>query len=215
MNAVNLPHNGMGKRLVSILGGALVGCAGIALFFASGLGKAVALLGPGPLILAGSGLIYLLMALIVGLGAAIPAIGSRFLNVADREDLDEQRGMLLAASASFALFAALQIVLACAGPGGTISDGGAIVFSLAALALAVGLSFRQARQNDELLRQLSWEGSGIGLIVLFVLLGGWAGAVLFAGAPAIDPHALIAALFQSMLVGSFIAAGMRGLLHQD
>jgi hypothetical protein len=205
----------MGKRFVSALGGGLVAFAGISLFFVSGLGKAVAVLGPGPLILAGSGLIYLLMALIVGLGAAFPAIGSRYLNVADREDLDEQRGTLLAGSASFALLAALQIVLALAGPGGSIADRGAIVFSLAALALAVGLSWRQWRQNDELLRQLSWEGSGIGFIVLFVLLAGWAMAVLFAGAAAIDPHALIAVLFLSILVGSFIGAGMRGLLEQN
>lgn len=207
--------NRLGRRLLKMLGGAAIGYLGIAAFFGSGLGKSIASLGPGPLVLASSGLIYLIMALIVGIGVLFPTAGAKVLNVADGEDLAEQRGTLFASTASSVLLGVLQIILAGAGPNGQIHDGMAIGATVVGLFGVTAISLWQWRRYDELMRQVSWESSGMALIVLWLVLGGWATCAIFGAVPPLDPHGVIAALFLSMLAGTFIAVGRRGMLQQD
>jgi hypothetical protein len=197
-----------------MLGGAVVGYLGATVFFGSGLGKSIAMLGPGQLVLAGSGLVYLLIALIVALGSMFPSAGAKFLNVADRDDLDDQRSNLAGSSASVVLLALLQMVLAAAGPDGLLDNTIAIGIALATLGGALWISLVHWRRNDELMRQVSWESSGMALIVLWLVLGGWAALAVFGAAPLLDPHGVVAALFVSLLAGAFLAAGRRGMLQQ-
>lgn len=158
------------------------------------------------------GLLYALMGLIVGLGLVFPAFGTRLLNVADRDDLSDQRAMLTGSAISCTALGLALAALAFTGPQGLVSGVwavGALVFSLVVTAL---ITIKQWRLYDELMRGISLEATAIMAGTAFPAIAVWA-AVAHVGMTApLDPLGVIALMAGSMLLGTFISAGRRGLL---
>lgn len=134
------------------------------------------------------------------------------LNVGDVEDARAQRPVLIASGVVFLMLGSAQLLLAMAATGGPLPP----IVAISAMALAITmtgvLSWLQWSRYDELLKQVSWESSAFALAVLGALLLGWAILAQFGTGVAIDPMGLIAMLMGSILVGSFVATGRRGML---
>ncbi len=167
---------------------------------------------PGALAVAGVGLIYLLMGMLVGLIGANLHASAAILNVADVEDARAQRPVLIASGVVFVMLGSAQLLLAIAATGGLLPPTVAISAMALAVTMTGVLSWLQWSQYDELLKQVSWESSAFALAVLGALLLGWAMLAQFGTGVAIDPMGLIALLMGSILVGTFVATGRRGLL---
>jgi hypothetical protein len=119
---------------------------------------------------------------------------------------------LIASGVVFLVLGSAQLLLAMAATGGPLPP----IVAISAMALAITmtgvLSWLQWSRYDELLKQVSWESSAFALAVLGALLLGWAILAQFGTGVAIDPMGLIAMLMGSILVGSFVATGRRGML---
>jgi hypothetical protein len=208
----------MQKKWTKPMGAALLG--GIAGYFSIeayvwfGGGAELAEVNPMRLVLSGVGMVYLLMAVFVGLGTLVPRAGAKLLNVADSDDLIDQRAMLLGSSASSGALGAALMLMAASGPGGSVSDGLALASLAFALVLGTVLTILQWRHYDELMRQVSWESSAFGLGLLFPALVAWAALAHLGWTAALDPLGVIALSASTLLIGTFIAAGRRGMLTQ-
>ncbi len=207
----------IGKVFVRMLIGGIAGFALMKFGLGSGLGPMLraAGAGPGAMSLAGFGLVFALMGVFVGLGAAIPAFGARVLNVGSREDIDEQRAMLGGSAVSCVALGVGMTLLALAAPVGPVPGGLALAAFLFALALTTAITVLQWPLYDELWRQLSLDSAAYGGTLLLFTLLIW-GALAATGQAALpDAAGLIALTMGLSLLGSFIAVGRRGMLVQD
>ena len=201
------------RRLILPLGGgALAGFIGASAFFTlveidgeGGLGASREIAG---LI----GVIYVLTGLMVLVGALNPAVGAKFLNVEDADELREQRNMLWLSGVAMALLGAALIVLAIAGAGEFIPARVGAIAAVALIAVASVLSVRSRRYTDELQRALSSDATTTAFYLLFFIGGGWA---MFAHLDMVaDPAPLdwLSLFAGALLVAAFWQTGKRGLL---
>ncbi len=168
----------------------------------------------GGVALLATGMIYALVGLFGGLGVAVPWIGTRLLNVADHEDLADQRAILAGSAVScFALGLALMLV-ALAEPQGSVPGSLAIAALALSLVLATVITCLQWRLYDELMRGISLESTAVMAGIAFPVITLWATLAHVGKAAPIDPLGLIALIAGALLIGSFIAAGRRGMLMQ-
>jgi hypothetical protein len=201
------------KFVTSGLVGALVGGASmiglIGLYESGALGE----LGASGMIACVAGTVYVLIGVQVGLGVALPALGWRFLNVEDAEEIREQRGMLAYATAVMIAWGGALIAVALAGPGGILAPGMGLAAALGLIAVSVLLTALMWRHMDELMRGMSRECGNISFYLLLLVGGTWAtlAHLGFAAAPApLDWLTMFTAL---TLLASFVAVGMRGMLR--
>jgi len=204
------------KSATRLVAGGLVGMAASAGALVLAGSDLVGAMGPSRVALATIGLIYGLMALMVGFGLAAPRAGAKLLNVADAEELREERsGMLLSVVTMGALGLVLVLLAVARTPGfaaGLVSAEvamGALALSVVGGAVA---SWAWRDRFDELNRQLGLEGCFWAFCLSWVLLTLWAAADflgLGASLTAIDVVTTLAAM---MLLGSFIAVGRRGMM---
>lgn len=200
------------KLLLQLLAGAVFGAI-------MGFGLSTVMLpqlesagGAGAFALAAVGMLYTAMGLFVALGLVFPAMGAKVLNVADRDDLADQRAILTGSAVCCTALGLALLMLALSGPQGQISGvlaAGALAF---ALILAVAITVFQWKLYDELMRGISMEASAFMAAILFPAISLWAVLTHLGRAGPIDPLGLIALLAGSMLLASFLAAGRRGLL---
>jgi hypothetical protein len=200
------------KLLIQLVVGAVFGAV-------MGLGISALLLpqleienGVGAFALAGVGLMYTVMGLFVALGLMFPSVGAKVLNVADREDLADQRALLTGSAVCCIALGLALLMLALSGPQGQISGAlaaGALAF---AFVLSAVITVFQWKLYDELMRGISMEASAFMAAILVPAIALWAVLTHLGQAGPIDPLGLIALLAGSMLLGSFMAAGRRGLL---
>lgn len=201
------------KPVLSLLAGVAVGYAA----FAWGFGpmvKGLDVKDPGVIAAAGVGLSYILMGLIVGLGALFPKTGAKVLNVAGREDLEDQRAVLLGGALCYLAFGAALILLALSGPVGQVPAGLAFGGLAGAFVLYCLVAWLQWHKYDELARQINLESSAIGFLIVLPTLILWGAAEYLGFAAGFSPLAMIALLAFSVVLGAFIAAGRRSLLTQ-
>jgi hypothetical protein len=204
-----------GKAFVRGLIGAVAGYAAMRFGLDAGLGPHLRAAGPGAVALAGFGLVFALMGVFVGLGAAIPALGEKMLNVGGREDIEDQRALLLGSGVSCLALGAGMVLLALATPGGPVpGEVGAAVFGLA-LFLTAAMTVRQWHLYDELWRNLSLESAALGGTLIAMTLLVWSALALIGRAVMPDPAGLIALIMALSLLGCFIAVGRRGMLIQS
>ncbi|MBN8845294.1 MAG: hypothetical protein J0H88_18820 [Sphingomonadales bacterium] len=204
------------KSATRLVAGGLVGVAASAGALVLAGSDLVGAMGPSRVALATIGLIYGLMALMVGFGLAAPRAGAKLLNVADAEELREERsGMLLSVVTMGALGLVLVLLAVARTPGfsaGLVSAEvamGALALSVVGGAVA---SWAWRDRFDELNRQLGLEGCFWAFCLSWVLLTLWAAADflgLGASLTAIDVVTTLAAM---MLLGSFVAVGRRGMM---
>ncbi|WP_372706873.1 hypothetical protein [Brevundimonas sp.] len=208
--SVTKPAN-LRKTMLSSGIGFIAGVGGVMGFYA--LGGDVEWNG-GRAAAGGVGLVYLMTGLFALLGAAVPGLGARLLNVSDIEELLEQRALLMGSALWFIAFGVMLLCLAGAGPGGFVPDALAIAAVAVAFVSTVVVTLRQWRLYDELLRQLSWESSAFATTLILPVLILWGGAVQLGYVGSIDPVAVIALASAAILAGAVIATGRRGLLAQ-
>lgn len=212
MNVANREKSLARRLAVPVIVGAVSGFAATLLFLNLVDGEGARSLGRSREIAGVVGVLYLLIAIGVGVGIASPRVGARFLNVEDADELREQRRMLGYSCVAMAALSGALFVLVLAEPlgpiGGDIAAAGAIGFLL----LANVLGLIQARHTDELQRAMSRDSVASAFYLLFVVGGGWAllahcGLV---GTPAPLDWLTMFAVF--LLLGCFWQVARRGLL---
>ncbi len=202
------------KPVLSGLIGAIAGYLAITGYMELGGGAELAQVNPMRLVLSCVGMVYLAMGLFAGLGTLVPRVGAKLLNVAGSEDLLDQRALLLGGSVSSGVIGAALMLLAASGPGGSVPDEMALGSLAFALLFSIAITVLQWRHYDELMRQVSWEGSAFGLALLSPALVAWAALAHLGWSAALDPLGVIALLTSALLIGTLIAAGRRGMLTQ-
>lgn len=159
------------------------------------------------------GLIFLLTAFGVGAGLVSPRLGAQFLNVENAEELKEQRRMLALSAAGMIAWGLILFVLAAAGPTGALPALTALIILGALLVAVIALAAAQWRLMDELLHRTSSEGGNMAFYLTLLFGGGWA-ALAYLGFVTGPGHLdWITLISVATLVGTFIAAGRRGLLN--
>lgn len=202
------------KPVLSGLIGAIAGYLAITGYMELGGGAELAQVNPMRLVLSCVGMVYLAMGLFAGLGTLVPRVGAKLLNVAGSEDLLDQRALLMGGSVSSGVIGAALMLLAASGPGGSVPDEMALGSLAFALLFSIAITVLQWRHYDELMRQVSWEGSAFGLALLSPALVAWAALAHLGWSAALDPLGVIALLTSALLIGTLIAAGRRGMLTQ-
>lgn len=171
------------------------------------------------IILLGVGFVYALMGAFVAIGTLAPrTVGQRLLNVADAEEIIEERSNMNASAVGCLVLGAALMLLAYAvgteAAGGTPRVSVAVSFwvMVAVLGVFTLISLWMWRAFDELWRQLTLEITAItGNLLMFVAIvwGGAAAAGLIVGPHPLD---LVTLSFGLMLLACFIATGRRGMM---
>lgn len=207
-------ENKIPKLLFQLLSGAVVGAASI--FALLQLGHGVADFNdPSRLAAAAIGVVFLLMGVFVGLGAIVPGIGARFLNVEDADELVEERKSIGPGAITCALTGIVILALSFA-PGGVAAGAYTREATLAvvgiALAALVLVSVTTKRGMGELNRQLGVEASATAMNVSIVAFFAWAALAHLGYVEWMQPLGLVAALAWIQLGSVFWAVGKRGML---
>lgn len=214
--AGTMSAGGKGRKVLLqlILGGI---CGGVGMFAALTVleGRSGMKVEPSHALALGTAIVFGLMGLFVGLGAIAPGLGSRTLNVEDREELEEQRSTLVIGAVSFLLVALLVGVLVASGSAdrpGLIEAGPATLLAGAATLGLIVWSILHRKRGDEMMRLAAKDAAVVTTNLIFLLFGIWAGAAHLELVPMFQPLAFVAGFFLLYLLGVFIAVGRRGLL---
>lgn len=169
-------------------------------------------LGPSREIAGLVGIIYVLTGLFVFAGALSPAIGARFLNVEDADELREQRHMLSLSGVALVLLGGALMLLAISGADAFVPAPIGASGTVGLIAIATLLSIRSHRYSDELQRALSADATTRAFYLLFLVAGGWSVAahLNYVAGPA--PLDWLTMFSLSILVATFWATGRRGML---
>ena len=213
MSEINAkPRSVQRKTIVSLLvGGVTGGLASFAALTLIGSGK-LGELGTSREIAIMVAVVYLVMAAAVAFGALSPALGARFLNVEDADELREQKSRLIGSAVASAAFGLALVAAALAAPLGPLAEPVALAAFLGLFALAWYLGARQQRTSDEFMRQLSRDASAAAFYLLALIGGGWAliAHLGYAVAPApLDWLSMFAGL---LLIATLAACMQRGLM---
>lgn len=199
-----------------MLVGALVGAGAMSAVLAIAGSDLLDAMGPSRVALGAVGLVYGLMAALVGFGLAMPRAGAGLLNVADADELrEERRGMLRSVLTMAAVGAALILLALARGPGfaaGPVPAGVAMGLLLIVFAGGAIMSWRWRNDFDELNHQLGLEGCFWAFCLSWVVLTLWAAADFLGWSVTLTPVDVVATLAAMMLVGAFVAIGRRGMM---
>ncbi len=210
---------GWRKMALQAVVGAAAGAGGMLAMLALIEGQVGLDVAASPIILAGIGFIYALMGLFVGLGTLAPYwVGQRMLNVADAEEIVEERANMGSSAICCLILGAALMLLAhavaadAAGTAALVTPAAAFWILLVVLVGFTAASVWMWQRFDELWRQLTVDMSAITgnlLLAVAVVWGGAAAAGLVGGPHPLD---LVSAAFGSLLLACFIAAGRRGMM---
>ncbi|MBJ7440908.1 MAG: hypothetical protein JHD35_18055 [Sphingopyxis sp.] len=199
--------------------GAIAGAGGMIAVLALIEGQGGLDWAPSAIILLGVGFIYALLGLFVGIGTMAPRLlGQRLLNVADADEIVEERANMGASAISCLILGAALMLLAhavaadAAGTAALVSPAVAFWILLAVLTGFVAVSVWMWQSFDELWRQMTVDISAITgnlLLAVAIVWGGAAGVGLAAGPQPLD---LVSIGFGSLLLACFVAAGWRGMM---
>lgn len=207
-----------GRFLKKVVIGAVVGAA-FGYFALSGVSKAF---GDGVLdalnrsqgIALTLALIYIAMAVFIGLSLIKPSVGAQLLNVADVEDLTDQRRMLAFSSIGVLALGIALALAALGAPSGPIDATIVIVGFVVLMLVAIFASILQMRHMDELMLALSRASAAMSFYLVGTIGGTWALLAHLDRVAAPMPLDWLTMFAGLTLVGSVIEAGKRGLLKQ-
>ena len=203
------------KLLTQVIFGAIAGGAVTFLTLNAIEGSGFDLDDPSRVLALLVGLVFAIMGLFVGLGAAMPGPGSRLLNVEDEGELRELRRPLWRSAAVVLLMGAMMLVLALAGASdwpGLISPKAALVAVAGCILGTALLSYFGRNDNDELMRSIAREGAAWGMYACLAIFTVWGSLAHLGYAPWITPLGMVSALLAIMLLAIFAACGVRGVL---
>lgn len=204
------------KAAVSGLLGAFLGASSVsALLYLAGPTLLEAM-GPSRIALAGVGVVYALVAGMVGFGVAAPRVGAKVLNVADAEELRDDRANLIFSTVAMALLALTFLLLALAqGPDFAAGIVPAPVAMAALLLMLAGGGIASWLWNDrfdELGRQLGLEGAAWAFYLSSTILTLWAAADYLGLGATLTPVDVVTVPAAMLLLGAFVAVGRRGMM---
>ena len=201
---------------VRMLVGALVGAGAMSAVVAAAGSDLLDAMGPSRVALGAVGLVYGLMAALVGFGLAAPRAGATLLNVADADELrEERRGMLMSVLVMGALAFAFIMLALARGPGfaaGPVSATAAMAVLLIVFVGGAFASWRWQGAYDELNRQLGLEGCAWAFGLSWLLLTLWAAADFLGFGMTLTAIDVVTTLAAMMLVGAVVAIGRRGMM---
>jgi hypothetical protein len=158
-----------------------------------------------------AGLIYGLMGLFVGVGVLLPRSGATFLNVADADEIREERRKLGPGAVACILIGLFFLTLVWASDRPSMRLGALLIIAACIIGVAV-TSFASRARYDELMRQVSTEASAFTLRLSMVLLGGWATLSHLGYVRWMSPLAFVAGLALLSLVAIFWISAKKGLM---
>ena len=206
------------RSAVRMLIGALVGAGAMSAMLGAAGSELLDAMGPSRVALGAVGLVYALMAALVGFGLAAPRAGATLLNVADADELREERGgMLLSVLVMGALALAFIMLALARGPGfdtGPVSATAAMAVLLIVFVGGTFASWRWQGAYDELNRQLGLEGCAWAFGLSWLLLTLWAAADFLGWGVSLTPIDVVTTLAAMMLLGAFVAIGRRGMMSR-
>lgn len=175
-------------------------------------GEVVDGLGASAIVAVMVALFYTMMGVMVGLGAASPRLGARFLNVEDAEELREQKRVLIYSGAAVAVWGIGLFALALAAPVGPVPQGIALVLGAGGLLVGGVFSVVVYRACDELMRMAHLEAAAIAYGLVVLVVGPWSIFAHVGQVAAPAPLDLVTLFYVLVLPASFIAVGRRGML---
>ena len=204
------------RSAMRMLVGAFIGGAAMAAVLAVAGSDLLDAMGPSRLALGAVGVVYALMAALVGFGLAAPRAGAVLLNVGDADELrDERRGMIRSTVTMAAIGLVLILLALARGPGfaaGPVPPGVAMGLLLVAFSGGAIASWRWRNDFDELNHQLGLEGCFWAFCLSWALLTLWAAADFLGWGVTLMPIDVVTTLSAMMLIGAFVAIGRRGMM---
>ena len=204
------------RSAMRMLVGAFIGGAAMAAVLAVAGSDLLDAMGPSRLALGAVGVVYALMAALVGFGLAAPRAGAALLNVGDADELrDERRGMIRSTVTMAAIGLVLVLLALARGPGfaaGPVPPGVAMGLLLIAFSGGAIASWRWRNDFDELNHQLGLEGCFWAFCLSWALLTIWAAADFLGWGVTLTPIDVVSTLAAMMLLGAFVAIGRRGMM---
>lgn len=204
------------RSAMRMLVGAFIGGAAMAAVLAAAGSDLLDAMGPSRLALGAVGVVYALMAALVGFGLAAPRAGAALLNVGDADELrDERRGMIRSTVTMAAVGMVLILLALARGPGfaaGPVPSGVAMGLLLIAFSGGAIASWRWRNDFDELNHQLGLEGCFWAFCLSWALLTVWAAADFLGWGLTLTPIDVVSTLAAMMLLGAFVAIGRRGMM---
>lgn len=158
------------------------------------------------------GVLYALCGVAVLLGALNPAVGAKFLNVEDADELREQSRMLVYSGVATLLIGLALGLLALSGEDGFVAAEIGAIVAVASIIAASILSIAMQRHIDELQRALSNDAVASAFYLMAFFGGGWA---LLAHLDYVAPPAPLDWLTMfaaTLLIGAFWQTARRGLM---
>lgn len=204
------------RSAMRMLVGAFIGAAAMAAVLAVAGSDLLDAMGPSRLALGAVGVVYALMAALVGFGLAAPRAGAALLNVGDADELrDERRGMIRSTVTMAAIGLVLVLLALARGPGfaaGPVPPGVAMGLLLVAFSGGAIASWRWRNDFDELNHQLGLEGCFWAFCLSWALLTLWGAADFLGWGVTLMPIDVVTTLSAMMLIGAFVAIGRRGMM---
>lgn len=204
------------RSAMRMLVGAFIGGAAMAAVLAVAGSDLLDAMGPSRLALGAVGVVYALMAALVGFGLAAPRAGAVLLNVGDADELrDERRGMIRSTVTMAAIGLVLVLLALARGPGfaaGPVPPGVAMGLLLIAFSGGAIASWRWRNDFDELNHQLGLEGCFWAFCLSWALLTLWGAADFLGWGVTLMPIDVVTTLSAMMLIGAFVAIGRRGMM---
>jgi hypothetical protein len=162
------------------------------------------------------GIVFALMGLFVGLGAAMPGPGSRLLNVEDEEELRDLRTPLLRSAMVMVLAGAMVGTLGLAN-----GNGWQGIISPTMAARAVGgcllgialLSYLGRDDNDELMRSIARQAAAWGMYAALTVFVVWGSLAHLGYVSWITPLDMVSALMVLQLLAITAVCARRGVLQ--
>jgi hypothetical protein len=208
------PSQRSSKFWMQIIAGAIVGAGtmGLALWGVDQI-RVDELKGDEVLAL-GTGAIYCIMGVFVGLGVIFPRQGSKLLNVEDEAELVEQRRLLGWGALQAVLVGVAVLALVAASPSLALISGVAAAAAFGAmLVLATGIGLWTANQQDEFQRRIGSDSAVLALNLIGTLFGIWAALAHLGFAAMFSPLAFVCGVLAIYLLAIFWVAGKRGLMN--
>lgn len=157
--------------------------------------------------------IYILVAVVILIGSASPAFGSKILNVEDADEIREMKSQFVPSGIAMLLWGVALFALALSAPVGPLAPGVALTIGAGGLLVGTWFAVQGYRNADELMLSMNLEAAAITYGLVLVVLGGWAMLAHVGYAIMPLPLDILTACYALVLVGSFIAVGRRGLIR--
>ncbi|MBV7259286.1 hypothetical protein [Erythrobacter crassostreae] len=202
----------MRKLVIPIIAGGLTGFAasvGVVNFMDGTFGDDIS---TSRTIAAIVGALYMIIAIGVGIGAASPALGEKFLNTEDADEIREMRSVLIYSAAGMILWGGALTILAFAAPSGPMPAQIALITTALMMAVGSWFGWKSHNASDELFARVNMEATGIAYVGTIVIGGGWAMLAHLEMAQSLAPLDWLTLIYVAGLAAAFIAAGKRGML---